>query len=106
MLSSGCRHGEEGKDPSDAPELCLYFSPPPPLKILGGCLSLGVSVRFENVTQVIQADKNASLAENHCTFTPCLSSRLHKAFWALPLPALLPVCVHTAVCLPPTQAQR
>lgn len=64
MLSTGCRRGEEGKDPSDASELCLYLSPSPPLEILGGCLSLGVSVRFENVTQVIQAHKSASLAEN------------------------------------------
>lgn len=87
MLSSGCRHGEEGKDPSDASELCPYHpgSPPPPLEILGRCLSLGVSVRSENFTQVIQAHRNPSLAENHGTLSPWLCSRLHRALWTLPL---------------------
>lgn len=60
-----------GRTPPDASELCPYHpsSPPPPLEILGRCLSLGVSAR-SGFTQVIQAHKNPSLAENHGTPQP------------------------------------
>lgn len=60
--------------PSDASEFCPPSLPPllVPLEILGGCLSLGVSVRLENI-QVIQAHKSPDLL-------PLLHSTWHPGF--------------------------